>query len=96
MDLLVTYDIGTTTKAGERRLAKVAKICEGFGVRVQNSVFECRLPASSVEKLKAALSEVIEVSEDSIRFYKIVGDIANCRESLGDEHRFIVGESWIL
>jgi len=44
MDLLVTYDVETVTPQGQRRLRKVAKICEAYGHRVQKSVFEvvCR------------------------------------------------------
>ena len=35
---LVAYDI-----CEAKRLAKVARVCEDYGVRVQYSVFECRL-----------------------------------------------------
>ena len=41
MLLLITYDVNTTTPEGRKRLRKVAKICENYGQRVQNSVFEC-------------------------------------------------------
>lgn len=37
MDVLVTYDITTIDRAGERRLARVAAVCERFGERVQYS-----------------------------------------------------------
>src|ERR1019366_3494276 len=35
---LVAYDISEP-----KRLVKVARVCEDFGVRVQYSIFECRL-----------------------------------------------------
>ena len=41
MYILVTYDVDTSTKDGERRLRRVAKACVDYGQRVQNSVFEC-------------------------------------------------------
>lgn len=41
MLVLITYDVDTTTKAGEKRLRQVAKTCVNYGQRVQNSVFEC-------------------------------------------------------
>ena len=41
MLILITYDVDTTTKAGEKRLRKVARECVNYGQRVQNSVFEC-------------------------------------------------------
>src|SRR6266702_8868343 len=40
MELLVTYDVNTTTPEGRRRLRQVAQLCEGYGLRVQKSVFE--------------------------------------------------------
>ena len=43
MYILVTYDVDTTHKDGQRRLHKVAKACLDYGQRVQNSVFECEL-----------------------------------------------------
>jgi len=49
MEILVAYDVSTTDAAGERRLRRVAKICEGFGQRVQNSVFECILNDAQLE-----------------------------------------------
>ena len=41
MMVLVSYDVSTVDKRGQARLRKVAKACEDYGVRVQNSVFEC-------------------------------------------------------
>lgn len=41
MLMLITYDVNTETPAGRARLRKVAKQCENYGRRVQNSVFEC-------------------------------------------------------
>ena len=36
MMLVVTYDVDTSDTAGQKRLRKVAKICERYGMRVQN------------------------------------------------------------
>ena len=41
MLLLITYDVNTENEAGKKRLRKVAKQCQNYGRRVQNSVFEC-------------------------------------------------------
>ena len=43
MLMLVSYDVNTTTVEGRRRLRRIAKACEDWGIRVQNSVFECTL-----------------------------------------------------
>ena len=48
MLLVVTYDVDTTNKEGEHRLHKVAQLCERYGMRVQNSVFEVLLDAAQL------------------------------------------------
>ena len=48
MMLVVTYDVDTTNASGQKRLRKVAKICERYGMRVQNSVFEVLLDAAQL------------------------------------------------
>lgn len=67
--MLVTYDVATTTAAGRRRLAQVAKACLDFGQRVQNSVFECQVDPTQWSRLKLRLLDIVEPSEDSLRFY---------------------------
>lgn len=69
MFVLVTYDVSTTTPAGRRRLARVAKICKDFGQRAQNSVFECQVDPAQFAELKHRLLNVCEMKEDSLRFY---------------------------
>lgn len=67
--MLVTYDVNTETPAGRARLRRVAKVCEDFGQRVQNSVFECMLTPAQWARLRARLIELVNVNEDSLRFY---------------------------
>ena len=69
MLILITYDVDTTTKEGERRLRKVAKECVNYGQRVQNSVFECLITEAQFVGLKAILENIINDTTDSIRFY---------------------------
>ncbi|MEZ6094159.1 MAG: CRISPR-associated endonuclease Cas2 [Pirellulaceae bacterium] len=69
MLVLVTYDVATGDKAGQRRLQRVAKTCQNFGQRVQNSVFECSVSMEQFVRLKKELLELIEQEEDSLRFY---------------------------
>jgi len=71
MEILVAYDVSTTDAAGERRLRRVAKICEGFGQRVQNSVFECILNDAQLEQLVHRLEKAIDVEQDSLRIYRL-------------------------
>ena len=65
MLVLITYDVNTENPAGKKRLRKVAKLCERYGIRVQNSVFEVLLDAAQLETLKAGLSAAIDTEHDS-------------------------------
>ena len=59
MMLVVTYDVDTSDSAGQKRLRKVAKICERHGMRVQNSVFEVLVDAAQLVVLKQELGKAI-------------------------------------
>lgn len=69
MLVLITYDVSTQDASGRGRLRKVAKECENYGQRVQNSVFECLLDASQTLLLKDKLLSLIDEKQDSLRFY---------------------------
>ena len=71
MMVLICYDVDTTTAGGQKRLRKVAKVCEDYGQRVQNSVFECLLDAARLKHLKHQLTELINTDKDSLRFYHL-------------------------
>ena len=69
MLILVTYDVATVEKAGQRRLRRVAQACEDYGTRVQKSVFECQVGQKEWVLLRDRLLTEIKVEEDSLRFY---------------------------
>jgi CRISPR-associated protein Cas2 len=69
MMVLVSYDVSTTTPAGRRRLRRVAKICNDYGQRVQNSVFECVVDPAQWAQLRHRLLAEYKDTEDSLRFY---------------------------
>jgi CRISPR-associated endoribonuclease Cas2 len=69
MLILITYDVSTVEKAGMKRLRRVARACEDYGVRVQKSVFECQVGQTEWIQLKARLLREIKSDEDSLRFY---------------------------
>ena len=62
---LVTYDISCN-----RRRRKISDLLEGYGKRVQWSVFECQLSAKKYQKLRDRLQPRVK-PEDNIRFYPI-------------------------
>ena len=64
--VVVSYD-----SPNDRRRTKVMKTLEGYGHRVQFSVFECELRPADLEKLKARLKTLIQPEEDDIRFYDL-------------------------
>jgi len=66
--VLVSYDVAED-EGGKRRLRRVSGICQGYGRRVQYSVFECLLDPAQWASLRARLvAEIIE-EYDSLRFY---------------------------
>ena len=72
---VVAYDI-----TDPKRLARIAKVCEDYGVRVQYSVFECRLDEDEFADFWLKLLEEIDDAEDRIVAYKI--DARCARETL--------------
>lgn len=71
MLVLVTYDVNTQDKEGRKRLRRVAKQCMNYGVRVQNSVFECIVDAAQLRTLRKLLSDEIDADKDSLRIYNL-------------------------
>lgn len=58
---LVCYDI-----SDPKRLRRVAHVCEGYGLRLQLSVFECVVDGLGYERLRHELSETIKHDEDQV------------------------------
>lgn len=74
MELLLTYDVETTTPDGRRRLRRVAKLCEGHGTRVQKSVFEIVATDMDLLRLLNDVDEIIDSDTDSVRVYRLPHD----------------------
>ncbi len=66
MLVLVTYDIPNT-----KRRTKLATFLEGYGRRVQKSVFECFLSLEEMAQLHRHVQTKVHPAEDNIRFYWI-------------------------
>lgn len=66
--LVVSYDI-----VANSRRRKVMKALEGYGQRVQYSVFECLLTSSQIVEMQRRLKKMVG-NDDSIRFYSISAD----------------------
>lgn len=69
MLVLITYDVCTEDAAGRKRLRQIAKECQNYGQRVQNSVFECIVDAAQCRQLQHKLVKLMDMDSDSLRFY---------------------------
>jgi CRISPR-associated protein Cas2 len=81
--VLITYDVSTSGSSGQKRLRKVAKVCQKYGQRVQNSVFECVVDAAQFAALKIELTEIIDEEQDSLRFYQLGNNYKSKVEHIG-------------
>jgi CRISPR-associated protein Cas2 len=96
MYVLVTYDVSTATEGGSRRLRKVAKVCENFGQRVQNSVFECKVDPAQWVMLRGQLESIIDPAHDSLRYYHLGTHWERRVEHVGAKQGFNVDGALIV
>ncbi len=82
---LVSYDV-----RNPKRLRMVAKKLEGYGTRIQYSVFRCRLDQRSLEKLHWELTKIMD-DEDDLLVIPLCDNCA-CRipeHSSGDQSTWV-------
>ncbi len=66
------YDISSA-----KRLRKVAKILENYGLRIQKSFFQCEMSKDEMNRLKDLLLKVINSRKDSLFIYPLCEDCNN-------------------
>jgi CRISPR-associated protein Cas2 len=76
---VIVYDITC-----DKRRKKVSDLLEGYGQRVQYSVFECVLNQTKYSELQKRLRKQVKSSEDSIRFYPLSKHTFNQIETWGE------------
>lgn len=96
MMVLVSYDVSTLDAAGRRRLRHVAKKCQDYGIRVQNSVFECNVDPAQWTALKAALEGICDAETDSLRYYHLGRDYQRRIEHYGAKPALDVEQPLVL
>lgn len=64
MLVIVVYDI-----PDDQRRLKLSNVLEGYGRRVQYSVFECFLTLDEMRKLHQKVKQKVKPEEDNVRFY---------------------------
>ena len=96
MLIIISYDVSVTDPEGRRRLRKVAKLCQNYGFRVQNSVFECNIDPAQWISLKNQLLKCYAPDFDSLRFYNLGSHYENKIEHHGKTKTFNADEAMIL
>lgn len=94
--VVISYDVSTKTASGKKRLKKVAETCLNYGIRAQNSVFECVVDPRQWELLKNELLSIYNSSEDSLRFYLLGANWQRRLERHGKEKNLGVEDLLIL
>lgn len=61
---LIIYDI-----VDDKKRNRMAKLLEGYGVRVQKSAFEARLTKKHYNEMLKRASKIIDTNNDSLRTY---------------------------
>ena len=78
-ELIVAYDI-----ADSLRRERVSRLLSGLGPRVQLSVFESLLPATTgVDSVVRELTGMVDDLEDQIRIYRVAGRLDQIRTVIG-------------
>jgi CRISPR-associated protein Cas2 len=96
MMVVVSYDVSTKTLSGKKRLKKVADTCLNFGIRAQNSVFECLVEPAQWEMLKSKLLSIYKPEEDNLRFYYLGSNWRNRLENFGKDKNIISDDPFII
>jgi len=94
--VLITYDVATDSLEGRRRLRRVAKVCEGFGQRVQKSVFECVVNAVELEQVLHRLRKEIDLEHDSLRIYRLREPRDQYLQVIGRKPEFDIRDPLVL
>ena len=92
MFVLLTYDIDGNEAEDKKRLRLVAKICEKYGIRVQNSVFELEIDNKKLTLLKGELSAIIK-QKDSVRFYRLGNNYKNQIDIIGRKNNIEIKDN---
>jgi CRISPR-associated protein Cas2 len=88
---VITYDI-----THKKRLYRIAKTLEGWGYRVQDSVFECWLQPGELKKLQKQLHKIANPVFDKIHYYPLCGKDQGQIKYDGFGSSPAAPESWII
>ena len=92
MMVVVAYDVNTESPEGKRRLRNVAKTCMKYGQRV----FECSVSPSDYLILKHDLAEIMDESQDSLRYYNLGAKYSSKIEHRGRQRHLPIDDVMML
>jgi CRISPR-associated protein Cas2 len=78
--VVVVYDI-----PDNKRRTQLANFLEGYGRRVQYSVFECFISLDEMRLLYAKVKAKIDLEEDNVRFYWLSPEATSNVLTLGSQ-----------
>ncbi len=78
MNIIVAYDIADPT-----RLARIAKIMEDYGVRVQKSIFEVTARKGVFREMKDRIERVMVFEQDGVKYFPVCEKCAQTVEIIG-------------
>lgn len=83
MYVILVYDFG------ERRVAKMLKLCRRYLNWIQNSVFEGEISEARLKEMLMQAKKIMDGSSDSIILFKGISQISLEKEVLGKERSAI-------
>lgn len=78
--VVVVYDI-----PDDKRRLKLSNFLEGYGNRIQLSVFECFLSLEEMRELYEKVQKRVKSNEDNVRFYWISDDAVSRVLTIGSD-----------
>jgi len=80
----ICYDI-----SNPKRLIKISKTLENFGLRVQYSFFQCEMKRNQLEILRNQLLDIIDEKEDRLSIYPVCSECVKNTTSIGNGSIFL-------
>ena len=96
MRYVVAYDI-----ENDRTRTRVSEVLEGYGPRVQKSVFECELEPADLDRLTSRLRRELEKAPEkapggSVRIYRLCASCLVASIGIGDVEQGVGDKPWIV
>lgn len=86
---LVAYDINNS-----RRLQKIGKIAEDYGIRMQRSIFEAQMTEISLKEMKRRMAAVMDPAEDGVKIFLLCASCEAKRTGAGKNLPSFPDKNW--